>query len=1059
MKLSSWLNRLSSRRQVRRPVLVAEIFEPRTLMDATLPSLVAQTSEVEATSEEIVTFGSPENGEDPNLIFYSLGGALPQAPINQFGSREEFGDYLLNRALARYEGLFGQPEWWHRGPVYFRGGEFLAQADAPAAVPDHSETNVQVDGVDEGDVIENDGQNLFVLNGNDLVILQAYPAGEMRELSRVHFEGYAIAEYLDGNRLTVISQEYSYGRGAEIFEPRTLMDATLPSLVAQTSEVEATSEEDEVRGIGIMASRFAAPSSTTTVVSTFDVTDRSRPTLEKQTRLDGNYVDSRAFNGQVHAITSHDLSLPAPQTDGTTTIDVPVYFYDTPTILMDVIPTESVSIQSCDAMPVVDPSDRFAAETQQIEVPVYESRESYIARVREQLDSLIDKALPHYQSLTSSGFATSGVISEMSAIARVIDSESDSLLSVVSIDTRGGQPGLISSSSVVTDWTNGIHANRDHLYVFSPIYNDGGTQTRVVQFAWANGGREIQLLASGVVEGTLLNQFSADEHDGRLRIATTTSHYDADAGVFTQANNLTVLENINGTLTEVGAVNGFANGEQIYSARYDGDRAFVVTFRQVDPLFVFDLSDPTAPVIRGELKVPGTSSYLQLIDENHLLAIGRSFETQSTKVSLYDISDPTNPFEVDEDILPQWTWSQAEWDAKAIGWFASSNTLAIPTSGYDESFGYHNELVVFHIDVTQSGESAIQETGSVEDDGYIVRSAFIGEVLYAISSNSVIATNINSPDDILGQVDFAANATIATLTLEPVYSETDDGASDWQYLDLPDSLDEAEGMLALAAVNVLDGTVRVSLLDAEATVNATLRNNTLTLRERGHQTENVSLSTASSLVIEGTDLGDRLNLTIGRSRNSPLTSIVINAGAGEDRVQLLAVDQSFNAAITINGEDGNDQVVVAGAVRAGLQLNGGEGSDSLTGGRGNDTIDGGAGDDSMIGGRGNDVLIGRDGADAIFGNDGSDSLSGGAGHDRLNGGNDNDVLLGGDGNDKLYGGAGNDLALGEEGDDTVDGGAGSRDTLVGGSGRNRMVGRRQEIVAAFNYTADWLNFI
>ena len=1028
MKLSSWLNRLSSRRQVRRPVLVAEIFEPRTLMDATLPSLVAQTSDVEANSEDVVTFGSQENGEDPNVIFYSLGGGFHQSPISQFGSREEFGDYLLNRALARYEGLFGQPDWWSRGPVFFRGGEFLAQADAPAA-PDHSETNVQVNGVDEGDVIENDGRNLFVLNGNDLVILQAYPAGRMRELSRVHFEGNAIAEYLDGNRLTVISQEYSYGG------------------------------IDNVRGIGIMAARFAAPSSATTVVSTFDVTDRSHPSLEKQTRLDGNYVDSRAFNGQMHVITSNDLSLPAPQTDGTTKIDVPVYYYDTPTILMDVVPSDSVSVQPSGDMPIVDPSESFVAETQQIEVPVLESRESYVARVREQLDSLIDKALPHYHSLTSNGFATSGFISELSAIARVTGSESDSLLSVVSIDTRGGQPGLISSSSVVTDWTNGIHANRDHLFVFSPIYNDGGTQTRVLEFSWANGEREIQLLASGVVEGTLLNQFSADEHDGRLRIATTTSHYDVETGVFTQANNLTILENINGTLTEVGAVNGFANGEQIYSVRYDGDRAFVVTFRQVDPLFVFDLSDPTAPVIRGELKVPGTSSYLQLIDENHLLAIGRSFETQSTKVALYDISDPTNPFEIDEDILPQWTWSQAEWDAKAIGWFASSHTLAIPTSGYDELSGFHNELVVFHIDVSQTGDAAIQESGTVEDDGYIVRSAFIGEVLYAISSNSVIATDINSPDDILGQVDFAANPLIATLTLDPVFSETDDGASDWQYLDLPDSLDEAEGMLALTAVNVLDGTVRVSLLDADTTVNATLRNNTLTLKERGHQTETVSLGTASSLVIEGTDLGDRLNLTIGKSRNSPLTNIVINAGAGEDRVQLLAVDRSSNVAITINGEDGNDRVVVVGAIRVGIQINGGEGSDSLTGGTGNDTIDGGAGDDLMWGWRGNDLLIGRDGADSIYGQDGNDSLSGGAGHDQLYGGNHNDVLLGGDGNDKLYGGAGNDLALGEEGDDTVDGGAGSRDTLVGGSGHNRVVGRRNEIVATFSYSADWLNFI
>ncbi len=1036
MKLSSWLCRLSSRRPIRRPGVAAEVFEPRALMDATLPGLVAPTDDSGTESNDESKLELPistmemESGEiDPQVIFYSLGGAFHASPISQFGSREEFGDYLLERALGRYEGLFGQPDWRYHGPVYFRGGSYLADAVA-TSVPDHSETNVQVDGIDEGDVIENDGQNLYVLNGNDLVILQAYPAGEMRELSRIRFEGYAIAEYLDGDRLTVISQEYHYNG------------------------------DSYGRGIGIMAARFAAPSTATTVVSTFDISDRSQPSLEKQTRLDGAYVDSRAFNGQVHIITSNDLALPAPQTDGTTTIEVPFYYYDMPIMLDDVIAGDSLTIQAADDdRVVVDPAENFETKTQQIEVPVYETREAYIARVREQLDSLIDKALPHYTSLTADGFAATGFISEISAIARIDGSASDSLLSVVSIDTRGAQPGLVSSSSVVTDWTNGIHASRDHLYVFSPMYNDGGTQTRILEFAWGNGEREIQLLASGVVEGSLLNQYSADEQDGRLRIATTTSHYDYETGVFTQANNLTILENIEGTLTEVGAVNGFANGERIYSVRFDGDRAYVVTFRQVDPLFVFDLSDPTAPKIRGELHVPGYSSYLQVIDENHLLAVGRSTESQSTKVALYDISNPDSPFEIDEDILPNWTWSQAEWDAKAIGWFASQHTLAIPTSGYDESWGYHNELVVFHIDVTQSGESAIEQTGAVEDDGYIARSAFIGEVLYTISNNSVIATEIDNPEEILGQVDFGFSPDAATLTLKPVFLETDDGASDWEYLDMPESLDEAEGMLALAAVNVLDGSVRVSLLDADSTVNSTLRNNVLTLKARGHHTETVSLEGRSALLIEGTSDADRLNLSISSSADLGIVTITINAGEGNDRVQVLTADRAFSAGVTINGEDGNDRISVSGTVRAGVSLSGGDGSDSLTSGSGNDTIDGGMGDDSLNGGRGDDLLFGRDGADLISGREGNDSLSGGAGRDRLYGDDGDDALLGGDDNDKLYGGRGDDLALGEDGDDTVDGGLGTRDTLSGGTGHNRVVGRRREIVAVFDYKADWLNLI
>ncbi len=1054
MKFSFWLTGMSSRRQVQRPVRTAEVFEPRALMDGTMPGLFIEATETGSSEElpgEIVT--TMEDGDfNPEIMYFSLGGSASASPISQFGSREELGEHLLERALARYDGLFGQPAWWYRGPIYFRGGAFASEVSAPAFL-DHSETNVQVNGIDEGDVIENDGRNLYVLNNDQLVILQAFPAGEMRELSRIQFDGYAIAEYLDGNRLTVISQEYDYGGGG-------------------------------IYGdfFGGAALRFAGPSSVTTVVSVFDVSNRSKPSLEKQIKLDGTYVDSRAFNGQVHVITSNDLALPAPQTDGTTTIEQPIYFYGPPVAIDDVVSGDSLAIQATDDAAIINPTDSFELKTQQIEVPVYESRDAYIARVRANLDSLIDQALPHYEGITADGLAATGVISEITAISRVDGSDSDSLLSVVTVDTRSPQAGLVSSSSVITDWTNGIYANGEHLYVFSPTYSDGGTQTRILEFAWANGEREIQLIGSGTVEGSLHNQFSVDEHDGRLRVATTISHYDSETSVFSQTNNLAILENIDGVLTEVGAVNDFATGEQIYSVRFDGDRAFVVTFRQVDPLFVFDLSDPTTPVIRGELQVPGYSSYLQVIDENHLLAVGRDTETQSTKVSLYDISDPANPIEVDSDVLPKWTWSLAEWDAKAIGWFASHNTLAIPTSGWDidESGnygGYHNELVVFHIDVTASGEAAIEQTGSVEDDGYINRSAFIDDVLYTISSNSVIASLIDNPEEILNQVDFEFNPYLATLKIEPVFIDSDDGASDWEYIDPPESLDEAEGMLALAAVNVLDGTVRVSLLDAANTVNGLLQNNTLTLKARGHRTETVSLETTSSLLIEGTADADRLNLTFGRSRHSVLDAITINAGDGNDRVQVLSVDRSFTSFFTINGEAGNDRVNVADTVRVGIQINGGDGNDSLAGGAGNDMLDGGADNDSLNGGRGNDLMLGRDGADLLFGRDGQDTLSGGDGNDSIFGGNGNDAiaggadddklygergndtLLGGNGNDTLSGGQGDDIALGEDGDDSVDGGQGSRDTLSGGSGRNTVLGRRREIHATFTFNADWLDLI
>ena len=1018
-------------------------------MSATTTELIAEDS------YETLPVEDPVESNDPDSEILTLQTFVATPPaVSNFTSREEFGEYLLERALAQYEGLFGQPQWWYQGPIYYRGGGFLAQAAVEDTSVNHSETNVQVDGVDEGDLIENDGEHLFVINGNDLLIMQAYPAGEMQELSRIRFEGYAIAEYLDGDRLTVISQEYNYGGGFG-------------------------------GGIAFDAIRFA-PSSTTTIVSTFDVSDPSKPVLDKQTSLDGYYVDSRAFNGQIHVITSNDIALPAPQTDGTTTIDTPIYYYGGPIgrpIFLDdaVVSGDSLNITATEDEPVGDAMGaKFVLLNQQIEVPVYETREAYIARVHANLDSLIDSVLPRYESLSANGLGVDGAISEVSAIARVNDSVSDSLLSVVSIDTRGSQPGLVSSSSVLTDWTNGIHANQDHLYVFSPVYDSGTTQTRILEFAWANGEREIELLATGVVDGTLHNQFSADEFDGRLRIATTTSNFDPETG-FSQANNLTILENIDGVLTPVGSVDGFASGERIYSVRFDGERAFVVTFRQVDPLFVFDLSDPTAPVIRGELEVPGYSSYLQVIDENHLLAVGRSTDTQATKVALYDISDPDNPIEVDEDILPSWTWSIAEWDSKAIGWFASKETLAIPVSGYgfgEWETGFHNDLFVFHIDVTQTGESAIQLNGTVAvdvfSDGYIVRSAYIENVLYTISSNSVIASEIGNPDEILGQLDFTYEPDVAVLEIEPVFTETDDGASDWEYLDVPETLEEAENMLVLAAVNVVTGQVRVSLLEEGGTIAMSLRGDELRISKPGHGHQIVPLDGTESLRIDGTSTNDRVNIDLSRAESPNLAEILLNGLEGADRLTLSSVNVSFDGSVVIDGGDGNDSITVATSVQHGVQLFGGDGNDSLFGGSGNDTADGGAGRDDLRGGAGNDLLRGGDDNDTLSGGNGDDTLGGGAGHDRLNGGNGNDAMSGGDGNDSIYGGigddtliggagndllrgeAGKDIALGGDGSDNVDGGVGG-DTVSGGNGMNIVRGLKSEVFKVFTFSAEWLD--
>ncbi|RLI75606.1 hypothetical protein DRP05_14465 [Archaeoglobales archaeon] len=155
---------------------------------------------------------------------------------------------------------------------------------------------------------------------------------------------------------------------------------------------------------------------------------------------------------------------------------------------------------------------------------------------------------------------------------------------------------------------------------------------------------DLDVTANGKVPGRVLNQFSLDEYKGYLRIATT-------VGMADTTNDLYVLD---GKLNIIGSLKDYGKGERIYAVRFVMDKAYVVTFKQTDPLFVMDLSDPKNPEMRGELEIPGYSSYLHPIDENTIIGIGK--EGRSVKISLFDVSNPEKPIEIDKYLLDEY-WS------------------------------------------------------------------------------------------------------------------------------------------------------------------------------------------------------------------------------------------------------------------------------------------------------------------------------------------------------------------------------------------------------------------
>ena len=185
--------------------------------------------------------------------------------------------------------------------------------------------------------------------------------------------------------------------------------------------------------------------------------------------------------------------------------------------------------------------------------------------------------------------------------------------------------------------------------------------------------------ASGSVKGHLLNQFSLHEHDGHLFVAVTDG---SPWGSRRQSESLIyALEQQDGVLAVVGSVGDMGRGERIYAVRYMGDRAYVVTFRQVDPLYVVDLSEPAAPAVLGELKIPGYSAYLHPVGDGLLVGVGREADEEGRiegfKLSLFDVSDPAKPTELDTWIVAG-AQSAVEWDHRAFLWWAPERLLVVP---------------------------------------------------------------------------------------------------------------------------------------------------------------------------------------------------------------------------------------------------------------------------------------------------------------------------------------------------------------------------------------------
>ena len=302
-----------------------------------------------------------------------------------------------------------------------------------------------------------------------------------------------------------------------------------------------------------------------------------------------------------------------------------------------------------------------------------------------------------------------------------------------------------------------------------------------------------EYIASGRVDGTIQNQFSLSEYQGVLRVASTEGQWgrwwlDNPEPMTSNVVTLQPIADATGhtTLEQIGIVEGIAPNETIWSARFVEDRAYIVTFENMDPLWTIDLSDPTNPTIMGELKIPGVSTYIHPISDNTLLTIGmgpadletgEGLDWSNVRLSLFDVSDFTNPLEtttltispVEDENNPCWSWSSSEatYEHKAFQYWAPKSMLAVPmntyTSGYYDyeasAYVECNREWVSKLMITNVTETSLTAYGEVDHSEFydseqywwnsynIRRSIFMGDYIYAISANGITATNLTTMEN------------------------------------------------------------------------------------------------------------------------------------------------------------------------------------------------------------------------------------------------------------------------------------------------------------------------
>ncbi len=600
----------------------------------------------------------------------------------------------------------------------------LNDAKLESGGSDYSTTNVQVKNVDEPDYLKNDSEYVYIVSENTLSIIDAYPAEEAELVLKIALDiesQYIRNMFLNDDRLVIFYN--------------------------------GQSDDEIIPQYDFVPRRSYSPVTHALIV---DVSDKERPTILKDYSIDGRFMDARMIGNYAYFVTNSNVDYQYPR--------------------LPVIMENSVRIMTPDAF-YFDNLEQFSNFNTLTAIDIFGdtiNSESFLMGYSGTFYVSEDNFYLTYRQNTPFEFY------ENSSKDRFFDVVVPLLPN--NIQEQIKEIRKDSSTSLTSQWIkiselmqkayNQMDKN-DKEKLFEKIKealneydmkNQEDTRKTIIHKISIDEDK-IDYVAKGSVPGRLLNQFSMDESGDRFRVATTTEYYIQHQGTV-RSNAVYVLDE---QLNIVGELEEIAPDESIFSARFMGDRLYLVTFQQVDPFFVIDLSSDK-PKILGELKIPGFSNYLHPYDEEHVIGFGRDtkeiengrVQQLGIKIALFNVADVNNPKVADDIIIgDSSTYSEATRNHKAFFFDKKSGVLSVPISQDSEILNEissskmiaedYNRWSGFYVfDLDNLGFNLKGTiTHSLEDSRYYgmsnARTFYIDDVLYTVSEKYL---KMNSLDNL-----------------------------------------------------------------------------------------------------------------------------------------------------------------------------------------------------------------------------------------------------------------------------------------------------------------------